>query len=376
MTRWILLLGLSGMLLFAGARQRDTLRAQGRIAGHVIDTTVDHDIAHAYLAGTALPDQLAVERQIHLQEGTVPTREELAGIGRSYSSDVAALLFMETVAAQERNRLFQEQYAAAARSAARGHLSLPSAPPSLLVLFVPGWFYVENGSETGSDFLEPRRLFEAEGVDTRLVETDENGTVEKNAEIVAREIRAAAKRHRQVILVSASKSSAEVAQALGILPSEESSHVLAWLSIAGVLRGSPVADWAVGSLFCSIARVTLALDGFDMDGLLSMQSARQRTRFDSMRLPDHILYVSYVPVPLSGDVSDRGRFLYRATRDAGPGDGLTLLADELIPNALVLLEPGVDHFLDHPDQNHRTRALFAVVMNRLHSANSIAPSGP
>ena len=214
--------------------------------------------------------------------------------------------------------------------------------------------------------MEPRRLFEAQGVDTHLAQTDENGAVEKNAAIVAAAIRAAAAQHRQIVLVSASKSGAEVAQALGlILEPQESSHVLAWLSIGGVLRGSPVADSLVGSVFCSIVRAKLALDGFDMEGLLSMQTARQRERFDSLQLPDHILYVNYVPAPLSGDVSKRGRFFYQTTKDAGPGDGLTLLVDELIPDGLVLLEPGIDHFLDHPDKNHRTQALFWVVMNHL-----------
>ncbi len=366
MKKWCVFLTLTGMLLFIGASDGHILSARGTIAGHTIDTIVDHQIAHDYVVGAALPEQLAVQRQTHLGRRTIPTREELARIARSYSPDVSALLFLETVAAQERNRLFQDKYSAAVQSSVRGDLSPAPVPPSLLVIFVPGWFYRVNGSETGSDFLEPRRLFEAQGVDTRLATTDENGTVEQNAEIVAGEVRAAAAQDRQVILVSASKSSAEVAQALGlILSPQESSHVLAWLSIGGVLRGSPVADSVVGSVFCSIARAMLALDGFDMAGLMSMQTERQRGRFDRLALPDHMLYVTYVPVPMSGDISKRGRFFYQVTKDAGPGDGLTLLADELIPGGLVLLEPGIDHFLEHPEKNNRTQALFWVLMNHL-----------
>ena len=134
------------------------------------------------------------------------------------------------------------------------------------------------------------------------------------------------------------------------------------------MRGAPIADAVVDSVFCSIARVKLALDGFGMQGLLSMQTERQRQHFDKLQLPDRILTISYIPVPMSGDISDRGRLFYRATKDAGPSDGLTLLVDELIPNGLVLLEPGIDHFLDHPDKNYRTQALFSVVTNRLGSA--------
>ena len=131
MTRWVFVLTLSGILLFGGARDRHNLRARGTVAGHSIDTTVDHDIAHAYVVGDALPEQLAVQRQTHLREGTIPTREELARIARSYSPDVSALLFMETVAVQERNRLFQEKYTSAVRFAVRGDLSPASVPPAL-----------------------------------------------------------------------------------------------------------------------------------------------------------------------------------------------------------------------------------------------------
>ena len=58
-----------------------------------------------------------------------------------------------------------------------------------------------------------------------------------------------------LVVVSASKSGAEVALALGrVLTPAETSHVRAWVSIGGVLRGSPVADRIVGSVFCSLVR--------------------------------------------------------------------------------------------------------------------------
>lgn len=132
---------------------------------------------------------------------------------------------------------------------------------------------------------------------------------------------------REVLIVSGSKSGAEVAIALGdILAPEEATHVLAWLSL---------------------------------------QTSRRRPHFASLRFPDHLILVSYVPVPLSGGISDRGAFGYSRMRHLGPNDGLTMLVDQLLPGGLAIVEPGVDHYFDHPDRELRSLALLEVLLNRL-----------
>jgi hypothetical protein len=67
-----------------------------------------------------------------------------------------------------------------------------------------------------------------------------------------------------------------------------------------------------------------------------------------------VLLVSYVPVPPSGDISDRGGFGYSRMRDLGPNDGLTMLVDQLLPGGLTIVESGVDHYFDHPDRELRS----------------------
>jgi len=147
------------------------------------------------------------------------------------------------------------------------------------------------------------------GVPAELIETEENGTVESNAEIIAESIRRLRRQGREVLIVSASKSGAEVAIALGdILPPEQTTHVLAWLSIGGVHQGSPFADWALNPTVCWFSKLNLGVQGFDLEGALSLQTSRRRPQFASLRFPDHLLLVSYVPVPLSGGISDRGAF--------------------------------------------------------------------
>src|SRR5688572_32792496 len=75
-----------------------------------------------------------------------------------------------------------------------------------------------------------------------FVETVEDGAIEANAEIVAAAIRSRANNGRRLIVVSVSKSGAEVATALTRLGASGTSEVAAWVNIAGTLQGSPLAD--------------------------------------------------------------------------------------------------------------------------------------
>ena len=114
------------------------------------------------------------------------------------------------------------------------------------------------------------------------------------------------------------------------------------------------------------------MQGFDLEGALSLQTSRRRPHFASLRFPDHLLLVSYVPVPLSGGISDRGAFGYSRMRDLGPNDGLTMLIDQLLPGGLTIVEPGVDHYFDHPDRELRSLALMEVLFKRLRARSSVA----
>jgi hypothetical protein len=52
-------------------------------------------------------------------------------------------------------------------------------------------------------------------------------------------------------------------------------------------------------------------------------------------------------------------------RDLGPNDGLTMLVDQLLPGGLAIVEPGVDHYFDHPDRELRSLALLEVLLKRI-----------
>ncbi len=52
-------------------------------------------------------------------------------------------------------------------------------------------------------------------------------------------------------------------------------------------------------------------------------------------------------------------------RKYGPNDGLTLLADELLPNGVTVIEPRLDHFYRDPEIDLKSLALANTVADEL-----------
>lgn len=349
------------------------LHAHGALAGRAWTTEVDHPIARDYLEGRPLPLDLQEIRDAHLTEGSLPTEPTLSYLTTRYSPDVATIFFVEAVSAHDPSLSIQREYEdALQRLMQTGEVPTVDLSASrLTVAFAPGWFYESYGTETGADFQKQLDQLARVGVAAELIETDENGTVESNAVVIADAFRRLQREGRQVLVVSGSKSGAEVAIALGdILAPEETTGILAWLSIGGVHQGSPFADWALNPTVCWISKLHLGLQGFDLQGALSLQTTPRRDHFAKLQFPEHLLLVSYVPVPLSGDISNRGAFGYSRMRHLGPNDGLTMLVDQLLPGGLTIVEPGVDHYFDHPDRELRSLALVEVLLARLAATTS------
>ena len=345
-----------------------SLQARGTFAGQSWIAYVDHPIARDYLEGRPLPPDLEEIRSTYVAGGLAPSEPVLSYLTEHYSADLATLFFAETVSAGVPSRSIQDEYAHAVdRLKQTGEIpEIDISSSRLTVAFAPGWFYKSHGAETGADFRRQLDQLAQLGVPGELIETDENGTVESNAEVIADALRRLQNAGREVIVVSGSKSGAEVAIALGeILRLEETTGIGAWLSIGGVHQGSPLADWALNPAVCWIAELHLGLQGFDLDGARSLQTSRLRPHFGDLHFPEHVLLVSYVPVPLSGDISNRGALGYSRMRHLGPNDGLTMLVDELLPGGLTIIEPGVDHFFVHPDREVRSLALMQVLLARL-----------
>ena len=341
------------------------LPVHGRVGMQTIDTRVDSEVARyylgSYLAGERSDPALdeRIDRVYQGANGSLPDRSELKHLSDDFSVDFAALYFADQIAHMPINRRFRsafdQAYEYARKAHPEGRVKLPT---EYEVMFVPTYLYKRLFS-VGADMAVPRAAIKKAGLECHFVETQDDGAVETNADLVAAAIRARAQSGRRLIIISASKSGPEVALALTKLGPTETRHVAAWINAMGALQGTPLVD---DRLFPDLE---ILMGKVDAAGTESMATPRSRRRFDSFRIPEHVLVVNYFGVPVVGSVSFFARASYFPLRKYGPNDGTVLLADMVFPSGVTLTELGSDHFMRRKPLDIVTVALAITVIDWL-----------
>jgi hypothetical protein len=353
------------------------LPVKGYLAGEPISTTVDSALAKYYLenslsssaANSELDQRIA---DIEQRFGRRPLDWLTLGeISAETSPDFATLFFIKQSLSDSRNAELQKAYRqelnrinTGIRQAGRA----AAARKELLqynLIFIPGFHYLSDRS-SGADFYNQRQLFRQLGLHVELAATQEDGTIEENAAIIAGIVRAETQSSRRLILISASKGGPETALALGkVLEPIETSSVKAWLSVGGLIEGTLLADHVIGWPKSWLARTILRYSGIDPRSLPGMTTTASRERMREIMLPRHIFVLQFVGAPLSGDIANDVRHRYIELRKNGPNDGLTLLPDELVPHGVTIIEPGLDHFYRDPEIDLKSLALANIVADEL-----------
>jgi hypothetical protein len=357
------------------------LAVRGSVGGQTIDSRVDSEVARyyltSYLAGkhsNATLDE-RIDRAYQGVNGKLPDRGELKRLSEEFSNDFAALYLADQIERAPVNRRFRtafdKAYDYARKALPENRVTLPAAAAGYEVMFIPAYLY-KRITFTGADLAAPRAALQRVGFNCDFVETDEEGTVEANADLVIAAIRARAQSGRRLILVSASKSGPEVALALTRMGPAETRHVAAWINTVGALQGSPMADERLApELEYIVGKVNLG-------GRESMMTALSRQRFNSFHVPEHVLVINYFGIPVTGSISFLARRGFFPLQKHGPNDGVLLLSDMIFPGGITLAELGSDHFLlsDHLDIT--TVALAITVIGWLENQQqqiSVRPGG-
>jgi hypothetical protein len=357
-----LLSGLLSLIACSGVPVR------GSVGGQAIQTRVDSEAARYYLAsyladkrGNALFDE-RIDRLYESAHDGLPDRNELKRLSDEFSVDFAALYLADRIARLPANRRFRSAFQQALNSTRKafpeGRVTLPAAAAGYEVVFVPGYLYKRH-PVTGADFAAPRAALQRVGLTRHFVATDEDDSIEANANIVASAIRSQAHTGQRLIVVSASKSGPEVALALTRLGPAETRHVAAWVNIVGTLQGSPLAD---ESLWQELEKL---FGPVKIGGVESLTTTRSRERFAAFRIPEHVLVVNYIGIPLTGSISSWAWRGFLELKSHGPNDGLSLLSDLIVPGGLTLAELGRDHFLLDEQIDVTTVALAITVIRWL-----------
>ncbi|MDR1342502.1 MAG: hypothetical protein LBK18_04495 [Prevotellaceae bacterium] len=328
---------------------------EGSLLGYPVAAAVDHKLAAAMI--TNRQDSSVVK--FFEEYGNIqPDNEVLASITKKYSLNVATLFFIEKLYSQEKNRRLQDYYLSVIDTLSPQHLAQQLLfLQSVYVVFIPAFNYESNIG----NFSQQRELFDAAKVPYEMVNVQPWGSVEDNAEIVAKQLRKINGQHPNVIAISASKGGLETAIALGkILNPGELSSVKAWINVCGILKGSPAADyWAVPVrkwwLSCGLFFAGMRMDLSALLRSLSYEQRRQEVQ--ELAIPGSIYTVNFIAANLHLK-KDRINM-------AVPNDGYSPLLDEIAAGGDVVVELGPGHTLEGVDLNIRMVTLLRYVVNQL-----------
>ena len=236
------------------------------------------------------------------------------------------------------------------------------------VLFVPTYLYKRFTFFTGANMAVPRAALQKVGFTCYFVETIDDGPIESNAEIVMAAISARATSGRRLIVVSASKSGAEVALALTRLGPARTRHVAAWINAVGALQGTPTVDDNL------LPDFEFLVGKIDPAGPESMATSRSRQRFASFNISPTVLVVNYFGIPTIGDISFFARKVYSTLRKYGPNDGVLLVGDMIFPGGITLARLGTEHIHIDDHMDIATVALAMTVIEWLQNHDQISPT--
>jgi hypothetical protein len=349
--------------------------AAGSLAGESLVSTVDSAVARDLAEERPVANQ-AARALLARSEGQVLTGDLLRAITSELSVDAATLYFARRLLREEANAELKTKTLRALevlRQGRSGSVASLGAPPGTVIAFVPGFAWKADRS-TGADLARQRALFTRFAVPSVLIETVEDGRVEENARIIANQVALLAQRYPRILLVSASKGGPETALALGAMPAAILATVQAWVSVGGLLRGSPYADRFSGGVPGLLARSVLAIKGLSGSVIADLSTFVQGSRMAGYTAPEGLRTVAWIATPLSGQVRDEVRGRWEALRPLGPNDGLTLLVDELIPGGRVLISPGLDHYYRDPEIDLKTAALASVLFAEIEAARRRVPA--
>jgi hypothetical protein len=171
--------------------------AVGYLANKPISTTVDSQLAKYYLQASSthiFPNTSANERIADVErrfEARALDWLTLREISEETSPDFATTFFINHSLSDRYNQRFQAGFSNELRRIdslihqRKWARIVRTGLQRYKLLFIPGFHYLSDNT-SGADFSNQRQLMHQLGLDVQLAATEENGTVEENAKIIAR----------------------------------------------------------------------------------------------------------------------------------------------------------------------------------------------
>lgn len=216
------------------------------------------------------------------------------------------------------NRRFQEIFTAYLNGSPRPNAPQEDSYANYIVLFAPGWDYVENGKETGADLARPIEIANGIGLESRLVPLEPTGSVEANAPIAQAAIEEAASAGKKVVVVSASSAGPIVHVAIDRIRRIGGAPPVAWINLGGILKGAPLYETHQRFPRSLVAQFVCAAEDWRKSDLASMGRQATEERLAALQIDGQTLVVNYIGLSLSGNLSKYAKRMYPALKKLGP----------------------------------------------------------
>ncbi len=234
-----------------------------------------------------------------------------------------------------------------------------------VLAIVPGVSYREN-PRSGADGRLVREQAERMGCRTDLIPIATTGSVKENARTICDWL--AAQPDGPVILASLSKGGPDVKVALAEPDAGLAfRNVAAWVSLCGILDGTPIADWLLSrSLGPNLIRFGYLMLGQRSGFLRDLLYRSGGPLAAPLRLPEHIRLISVAGFPQRRHLNRRAsRSGHARLSRFGPNDGGLVLSDVCALPGLLYPIWGADHYLQPPAEACDVRALVSAILQYL-----------
>ena len=185
------------------------------------------------------------------------------------------------------------------------------------------------------------------GFDVRLFEVDGTSSSGNNARQIRDHVVAlsAEEKLRPVILMGHSKGTVDILQAIVTYP-EVRDRVVAVVSVAGAVGGSPLADNAKQSRVDKLTHVPRSgCKTGDHGAIASLKPEVRKNWLSNNTLPDTIRYFSVIALPDPDHVSSGLKSAYRKIGKVDArNDGQLIFYDQFIPASTLLAFTNADHW--------------------------------
>lgn len=223
---------------------------------------------------------------------------------------------------------------------------LPEHEPCCYTLvFVPG-ILGECVKHIATPFSDSYRRLTDKGHRIYVVPVEGRASSERNARIISDFLASPERQLGKVVLIGYSKGVSDTLEALALdQDAAWLKKVVALVSVAGVVAGTPAADTFAGlyaAFFSKLPWPTCAPG--DAGGLGSL---RRQVRADFLarnKLPEHIKYYSLVAAARLPHVNPLLVPLHEALLADGPNDGQVVARDAIIPGSYLLGFVNSDHW--------------------------------